>query len=720
MASTTASTTKKGVRLRKKPREEEVAPAPQRTKAPNGVRDAGTTTSAAWNVLRLGWFLIGFVVAGYSGLWFYRYVRDLHELQLWFSNIPEVQREISLRTESGLYYAYYKQLIHAPSITQGIDALKYDNATEHGRTINILERFNIYQEVALALAYRKLNLQKMMEPILFYVYSCFALTGLSVTVLFALSWYLAGLWPAGLLTAVFLTVNLDDSTRASFTVNLRENFAFPFLWMQLLVACIFLKRLHRHFVTHLTILIAFFVTSFLFAIMWQFNQFVFLLQAAALYLLAVMRIAPRGKVQLLLALQSLALLAVWVAQYQQAMVLGALVLSFAPVGIISLWLFGGWRLNGGLLGGPFKLLLECCFTALCTILLNMFIKQQLHIEADTHIWTFVKAKFGFDRAATFESRLYLCHGAFAFLDKDFFYRTSATGVFPAYVIFVFGAIFVVVIALLSQWTENDDLQVDKCMHGSKFYFHRHPEIAFVVLHSIVCGVVGVMTLRMKYLWFPQTAVLAPMTVIALCDIVCSAIAKKWTTVTKIVLLLLSSTLLIYQYKATYDRQMSHEQEFYDPDTVALMEWISKNTAPDASFTGSMQLLAGVKCCTGRHLTNHPHFEDKWLRERTKRLYQIYGRKQPAEVHRILKAEDADYIILEDSICLSPSDGCRTPDLMDLENGHVPDSGKRWGLANLVTSKVPRFCDQIRHNGPDFSKYFRKVFINNTFRVYQVL
>lgn len=35
------------------------------------------------------------------------------------------------------------------------------------------------------------------------------------------------------------------------------------------------------------------------------------------------------------------------------------------------------------------------------------------------------------------------------------------------------------------------------------------------------------------------------------------------------------------------------------------------------FAGSMQLLAGVKLCTGRTLTNHPHYEDNSLRERTK-------------------------------------------------------------------------------------------------------
>ena len=37
----------------------------------------------------------------------------------------------------------------------------------------------------------------------------------------------------------------------------------------------------------------------------------------------------------------------------------------------------------------------------------------------------------------------------------------------------------------------------------------------------------------------------------------------------------------------------------------------------------MQLLAGVKCCTGRKLTNHPHFEDKELRKATKEVILGY-------------------------------------------------------------------------------------------------
>ena len=63
--------------------------------------------------------------------------------------------------------------------------------------------------------------------------------------------------------------------------------------------------------------------------------------------------------------------------------------------------------------------------------------------------------------------------------------------------------------------------------------------------------------------------------------------------------------------------MNNLREFYDPDTVDLMQWIQEKTPAESVISGSMQLMAGVKLCSNRTITNHPHFEDKQLRERTK-------------------------------------------------------------------------------------------------------
>ena len=57
-------------------------------------------------------------------------------------NLQEVEREISFRTEQGLYYSYFKQLVNAPSLSEGFSQLQADNKTESGHSINILERLN--------------------------------------------------------------------------------------------------------------------------------------------------------------------------------------------------------------------------------------------------------------------------------------------------------------------------------------------------------------------------------------------------------------------------------------------------------------------------------------------------------------------------------------------------------------------------------------------------
>ena len=101
-----------------------------------------------------------------------------------------------------------------------------------------------------------------------------------------------------------------------------------------------------------------------------------------------------------------------------------------------------------------------------------------------------------------------------------------------------------------------------------------------------------------------------------------------------------------------------------------MQWIQANSRPSDAFSGSMQLLAGVKLCTGRTLTNHPHFEDKALRDRTKELYSMYSKLGPGEVHGALRKYNTSYVILEDSICLAHRERCSVPDIMDLSNGHV--------------------------------------------------
>lgn len=55
-----------------------------------------------------------------------------------------------------------------------------------------------------------------------------------------------------------------------------------------------------------------------------------------------------------------------------------------------------------------------------------------------------------------------------------------------------------------------------------------------------------------------------------------------------------------------------------------------------------------------------------------KVYQVYAKRAPEDVHGILRSFGTDYVILEDSICYERRHGrgCRLRDLLDINNGHV--------------------------------------------------
>ena len=79
-------------------------------------------------------------------------------------------------------------------------------------------------------------------------------------------------------------VNFEFFLQVFFTVNLREIFACPFIWAQMFAICIFLDRnASRWRVTDPICRISILIFTFLFSLMWQFNQFVLLIQALSIY-----------------------------------------------------------------------------------------------------------------------------------------------------------------------------------------------------------------------------------------------------------------------------------------------------------------------------------------------------------------------------------------------------------------------------------------------------
>ncbi|KAI6176572.1 hypothetical protein M3Y97_00812900 [Aphelenchoides bicaudatus] len=75
-----------------------------------------------------------------------------------------------------------------------------------------------------------------------------------------------------------------------------------------------------------------------------------------------------------------------------------------------------------------------------------------------------------------------------------------------------------------------------------------------------------------------------------------------------------------------------------------------NTNKNDVFSGSMALMANLKLTTLRPIFNHPHYEDENLRERTVKVYSMYSRRKPEEVHKLLKSLGIKYVIFEPQHC----------------------------------------------------------------------
>nr|KAF6406620.1 dpy-19 like C-mannosyltransferase 3 [Molossus molossus] len=406
------------------------------------------------------------------------------------------------------------------------------------------------------------------------------------------------------------------------------------------------------------------------------------------------------------------------------MILGSLLISFNLSVLIARKLQN--LKTGNFLNRLGKLLLHL-FVVLClTLFLNNMIKRALSLKSDEHIFKFLKAKSGFGATRDFDANLYLCEEAFGLLPWNTFGRLSDTLLLHAYVF----VLLVTVTAALAVALRNLSLSSASPAQPplgqtGKGTVSLGADAAYSLAHTVVFGALALSTMRMKYLWTPHVCVFAAS---GLCS------PEVWGLLLKVTRLYSPARMCVMRYAVPMLTlsylccklwpgvmdELSELREFYDPDTVELMHWISTHTPGTAVFAGSMQLLAGVKLCTGRTLTNHPHYEDSNLRARTKAVYQIYAKRPPEDVHALLRALGTDYVILEDSICHERRHprGCRLRDLLDVANGHMMD-GPGENDPDLKLAGHPRFCEEIKRDLPPYTALFTRVFRNKTFHVYKL-
>ncbi|XP_030846625.1 probable C-mannosyltransferase DPY19L1 [Strongylocentrotus purpuratus] len=667
------------------------------------------------------------------------HISSMFENDRFFSHLSDLEREMTFRTEMGLYYSYYKTMISAPSMGQGLLAIMHDNVTEYPSTINTLKRFNLYPEVVLAAGFRfydgvtklldiktkdcytvnrgrglspVLNCEGMGDPAYYYVNWIFIENGFLVSLLFIFATYLSESLLGGLITVAAFFYNHGECTRVQWTPPLRESFAYPVFVLQMLLVTHVL-RISKPMWYH-SVAIGAGVVAFM--LPWQFAQFALLTQTLAVFATYMLGFAGSSKVRCILQGQSLGLFVSYIMLFGNEMLfLGLfvsyimlfgnemLLTSFFAACLLTVWLI--LFMEPVLEKLQHRIIIWICQLCLLfggTLVVKLVLSTCLSIEDDAHIANLFRSKFSGYK--DFHTMLYTCAAEFDFMQTETVIKFLKTFLLPSSAI----AILVTIIHLFRVFLQPKTEETHKHKNGSsrehvternddvhakdELEIRQLPsaELVYHLLQLLAFLVMAVLVMRLKVFFSPHLCLISSM--LASKQIFKFFRSDMHHQAAIFILLAMMSV----QGFLNLQHQRSIQGDFSNPPQEELLEWIMQNTSKDAVFAGPMPTMASIKLSTGRRIVNHPHYEDAGLRARTKLVYAMYSRKPGKEVHEGYKSLGAQYAILERSWCSRRSKfGCSMPEIWDIED---PTNAFKRPLCLRIEERSTPYFSPVFTNG----------------------
>ncbi|XP_067931779.1 protein C-mannosyl-transferase DPY19L1-like [Watersipora subatra] len=637
-----------------------------------------------------------------------------------FSHLSNLEREMAFRTEMGLYYSYFKTIIHAPSFLEGMHEITQDNVTEYPDTINTLKRFNLYPEVILGAAYRfyidmadrndwrvkicyQVNrgegkspvpsCEGLGEPTYFYVTAVMFLNGFMMGAYFLFGTFLSGSMFGGLLTVLCYFFNHGECTRVMWTPPLRESFAFPMLVVQMLYLSYMLKKRTPTFKD--SICLALLIVGFM--LPWQFAQFALMTQLVAVLGCFVLGYINFLRMKLILIGHSMGLFISFLMLFGNEMLLS----SFYASCILSVYLillFDG-VLRHKLTYKPVVLLVQGVILLIGMVSLKVLIGRVLRVEDDAHIGEILKSKFGDFKS--FDTLLYTCAKEFDFLEYETYGKLCLTGLIPSMLLAVFLVVFTLLRREITNYRSGKREGVICYPQGEGMDDEKeHAEVLYNVFQLCAFVIMAVIIMRLKLFATPQ-----------LCLVTSLLASPKFLGVylpeinyqRGLIVLLIG--LMAIQGNLNLRQQMNIKGEYSNYPMEDLIEWIIQATPENAVFGGPMPTMANIKLSTLRPIINHPHYEDAGIRERTKKIYTMTSRKSKKELYDVCKELQVEYIVYEGGWCLrsGAKNGCTMPEIWDVED---PANAGKTPLCLVLTR--------------DPTPYFEQVYKNEKFDVFKVL
>jgi len=645
-----------------------------------------TKPSSSDNLERTSWLsiltlgLIAFVV-GYLNS---SHVANLFENDRHFSHLSNLEREMTFRTEMGLYYSYFKTIVEADSLVSGTYQLYRNNITEYPLVINTLKRFNLYPEVFAGALYRSLdylgvlqqqcwtvNRGEKMSPVQscegskdppnFYINIVWITAGLTTSLIFFLGYVLSDSIFGGLLPVVCFFYNHSECTRVMWTPPLRESFAFPLCLAQILAVTVTTRNIRPGWKNILSIS----VTTTLFMICWQFAQFMLFTQTCGVFAIYILGVLNKDTMHTILVAQVIGLLNAVALMFGNEMLFTSWLFScLLATLIITLPLDGAFNYLPTI---PRIITSVISFFGL-TFVTKVAIAKAFHVQDDAHVFELLKSKF--TNFKNFHTLLYTCAVEFDFLGWEMPFKTTQTLLLPC-----------AVLATLL-FTTNYAQFLWKKLHSQEASEKIDPAAFYNILQMLAYAVMAVLIMRLKLFFTPH-----------LCILTSLLASRKYVTVFKtrevhLAVLVCLVACMSVKGVGNIKEQRQIMGEYQNIGLEELIEWINHNLPKNAVLAGPMPTMANLLLSTGRPVVNHPHYEDSGLRERTKKVYSVFSRKLPAEVYKHLVDLKVEYLILSGQWCLTTTrGGCALTEVWDIEEPELKEQ-KSKPVCPILWNKTP--------------------------------
>ena len=657
------------------------------------------------------------------GFFHINHLEILFENDKHFSHLSNLEREMSFRTEAGLYYYYFKSLV----VDQNYNCLNVslfeminnvminDNRTEYPHTINALNRFNLYPEIFVALTYRvanHLNLlskncwqvsrdednmppvescEGLLEPIYFYSKFVFVLHGFSIAFLFILCWLINDYsLLSGIIGCLCYLYNHSEATRVMWTPALRESFSFPFHLLQMISLTVMIK-------SNLTKLNQFFISfaTLIYLLPWQFSQFSLATQTLCIFVTYSAGFLSKEKLIAIIKSYSFGLIICFVLMFGNRMLITSLFSSL----LFSIWIICWIETKIGSKSKIKQFILNTIFLIVFVFGFKcIFFKFIIQSKDDSHIWDILRSKFD-PSFRTFDTSLYTCAREFDFIDIQTLLKLTKTCLLPiAGLVFIFKGILIIKKFFITAENHINNNNAVICYNLGQF---------------AIFTIMALFIMRLKLFWTPHLCIFASFLAhnckdYNLIDIFLQKFFKKHNLSNKYLIFMIIS-LISYQGIENLKDQRSIQGQYSDYSMEKLILWINKNTKLSDAFVGSMPTMANVKLSTNRPIVIHPHYEDEELRERVRKIYSyLYGFRDIDEIYNLLKNLKANYLIFESYLCKS-----------------YPKEKPECGMANIAhislkKTSVKQACIAILEQNKTIVKYFKKVYDIKNYYVFEIM